>query len=41
MGHNSWIAKAERIERIQRDETSRELIADAVALADKNVGGVD
>ncbi len=35
MGHNSWIAKAERIERIQRDETSHELIADALALVEK------
>ena len=41
MDHNSWIAKAERIERIHRDETSRELMLNAVALADKNVGGVD
>ena len=35
MGHNSWIAKAERIEARQRDETSRELVADAVALVEK------
>src|SRR4051812_44427230 len=35
MGHNSWIARAERIESIQRAETSRGLIADAVALVDK------
>ena len=34
-GHNSWIAKVKRIEFFQRGETSRELIADAVALVDK------
>ncbi len=35
MGHNSWIAKAERIETVQRDETSQELAADARAVVDK------
>jgi len=35
MGHNSWRAPAKRSERIQRDETSRELVADAVALVEK------
>ena len=35
MGHNSWIAKVKRIEFFQRGETSRELIADAVALVEK------
>ena len=32
MGRNSWVARVERIESVQRAETSRELIADAVAL---------
>lgn len=35
MGHNSWKAKVRRIEASQRDETDRELHADAVALVDK------
>jgi len=35
MGHNSWVARVERIESVQRAETSRELIADAVALVGK------
>jgi hypothetical protein len=35
MGHNSWRAKAKRIESVQRADTSRELIADAVALVEK------
>ena len=35
MGHNSWIARVERIESMQRAETSRELIADAIALVGK------
>src|SRR5687767_14098277 len=35
MGHNSWKAKVERIESLQRDETSRELVADAVAVVEK------
>lgn len=35
MGHNSWIANAERIETTRRAETSRELIVDAVALVEK------
>ena len=35
MGHNSWIARVERIEAAQRAEASAELIADAVALVDK------
>jgi hypothetical protein len=34
MGHNSWIARVERIEAAQRAEASAELIADAVALVD-------
>lgn len=41
MGHNSWIARVKRIEGIPRDETSRELVADAVALADKNGVGLE
>lgn len=35
MGHNSWRAKVERIENQQRDDTARELAADAVAVVDK------
>ena len=35
MGHNSWIAKVERIEREQRSKTDHELGADAVALVAK------
>lgn len=35
MGHNSWRAKVERIESVQRDDTAGELAADAVAVVDK------
>jgi len=35
MGHNGWIARAARFESVQRTETSRELMDDAVALVGK------
>jgi len=35
MGHNSWKARADRIEHVQRDAASREFVADAVALVEK------
>jgi hypothetical protein len=35
MGHNSWRAKADRIEFIQRGDTNRELEADAVVVVEK------
>ena len=35
MGPNGWIARAARFESVQRTETSRELMDDAVALVGK------
>src|SRR5690242_7571781 len=35
MGHNSWRAKVERIESVQRSDTERELALDAASVVDK------
>src|SRR6478672_3719743 len=41
MGHNSWKARADRIEFVQRHKVSRELIADAVALVEKRNADIE